>query len=308
VKPFQQGRFEELPEKPHRPHRFFDTEPIDLTLSSAPFGSMRVHVKKYGEGPPLLLLHGLMTSSYSFRYVFEPLGERFTCFAPDLPGGGRTDAPMAPIYSPQNLATWLAEVMAALKIQGAPAIANSMGGYLALQAVLQSRAIFERLIVVHSPGVPDLRMHALRFAMAVPGTDRLLSSLVARDPLRWVHKNVHYWDESLKSLEEAHEYAAPLKKDPRILWKYLAETMSTRYMAPFHRELDRRREGGERFPIPLLLLYAERDPMVPPAHGNVFAQKIPDAELIWLSEASHFAHVDAVDRFLPPVLTFLAKR
>jgi pimeloyl-ACP methyl ester carboxylesterase len=269
---------------------------------------MRVHVRKHGAGPPLLLLHGLMTSSYSFRYVFEPLGERFTCYAPDLPGGGRSDGPLDPIYSPQHLATWIVEVMSALGIRGARAIANSMGGYLALQAVLQTPDAFERLVVVHSPGVPDLRMRALRMACAVPGIDRLLGALIARDPLRWVHRNVHYWDESLKSLEEAREYGEPLAKNGRILWKYLSETMSTRYMDPLHRELERRRASGERFPIPLLLLYAEKDPMVPPSHGRVFAQRIPDAELIWLSEASHFAHVDAVERFLPPVLSFLAQR
>jgi pimeloyl-ACP methyl ester carboxylesterase len=59
--------------------------------------------------------------------------------------------------------------------------------------------------------------------------------------------------------------------------------------------------------VPLLLPYAERDPMVPPRFGDVFARTIPNAELVRLSEASHFAHVDAVERFLPPVLEFLGR-
>jgi pimeloyl-ACP methyl ester carboxylesterase len=108
-------------------------------------------------------------------------------------------------------------------------------------------------------------------------------------------------------LEEAREYGEPLAREggAKILFKYLSETMSTRFMAPLHRELDARRRRGDRFPIPLLLLYAKQDPMVPPEHARVFARKIPDAELVWLEEASHFAHVDAVDGFLPPVLAFL---
>lgn len=57
--------------------------------------------------------------------------------------------------------------------------------------------------------------------------------------------------------------------------------------------------------MPLLLLYAERDPMVPPRFGDVLAARIPGAQLIRLAEASHFAHVDAVERFIPPVLAFL---
>lgn len=71
------------------------------------------------------------------------------------------------------------------------------------------------------------------------------------------------------------------------------------------RTLRARKAAGERFPIPLLLLYAERDPMVPPRFGDVFASLIPDARLVRLPDASHFAHVDAADRFVPPVLDFL---
>ena len=73
--PFRRGRFEDLPERPRIPHDF-DADarrrPIDEV---APFGEMKVHYRELGEGPPLLLIHGLMTSSYSWRYVLGPLVE-----------------------------------------------------------------------------------------------------------------------------------------------------------------------------------------------------------------------------------------
>jgi pimeloyl-ACP methyl ester carboxylesterase len=56
--------------------------------------------------------------------------------------------------------------------------------------------------------------------------------------------------------------------------------------------------------VPLLHLYAKRDPMVPPRFGEILAERT-GAPIVWLDEASHFAHVDAVERFLPPVLDFL---
>ena len=56
--------------------------------------------------------------------------------------------------------------------------------------------------------------------------------------------------------------------------------------------------------MPLLHLYARRDPMVPPRFGPILAG-LTGANLVWLDEGSHFAHVDAVERFLPPVLEFL---
>ena len=54
-----------------------------------------------------------------------------------------------------------------------------------------------------------------------------------------------------------------------------------------------------------LLVYANEDPMVPPRFGEVFAAAISNARLVKLDRASHFAHVDATERFLVPVMAFL---
>ncbi len=306
-RPFRQGRFEDLPDRPSRPHRYFETEAIDLALRARPLGGMRAHVRRFGSGPPLLLVHGLMTSSYSWRYAIEGLGARFTCYAPDLPGNGRSEAPLGPEWAPAALAEWLGEVQAALGIRGCPAVANSMGGYLAMQLALADPPALARVVNVHSPGIPELRLHALRAALAIPGAQALLRALIARDPERWAHRHVHYYDESLNSREEAREYGAPLATDAgrRALGKVLAETMGLRHMRPFVAALEERRAAGRAFPAPLLLLYAEADPMVPPRFGDRFAALIPDARLVRVREASHFMHVDAVERFLPPVLEFL---
>ncbi len=76
-------------------------------------------------------------------------------------------------------------------------------------------------------------------------------------------------------------------------------------MRRFYRELGARHRRGEPFPVPLLLVYAERDPMVPPRIGDLLAARIPDARLARLASASHFAHVDAAADFVPAVLPFL---
>jgi pimeloyl-ACP methyl ester carboxylesterase len=305
--PFRRGRFEDLPELPRQPHPFAQTQPIELSLESRGFGRMRVHVRRYGSGPPLLLVHGLMTSSYSWRYAFEGLGARFSCYAPDLPGAGRSEGPLEPRYGPSELAGWLGEVQTALGIRGCPVVGNSMGGYLCMRLALDDPGAMSRLVNVHSPGLPEARLYALAAALSIPGARALLRRLVQRDPLRWAHRNVHYYDESLKSLEEAREYGGPLATADGVaaFLKYLAETMSPRPMRAFVRELRRGREERRPFPVPLLLLYAERDPMVPPRVGDALASLIPDAKLVRLREASHFAHVDAVERFLPPVFEFL---
>jgi pimeloyl-ACP methyl ester carboxylesterase len=175
-----------------------------------------------------------------------------------------------------------------------------------MQLALLDPGAMSRLVNLHSPGFPEARLWALRALLSIPGVKALLARIVRIDPVRWAHRNVHYYDESLKSLEEARTYAAPLAtpEGAAAFASILRESVDPGEMRRFHRVLAARREG-DGFPIPLQLLYAEEDPMVPASFGPRFAAAIPDAEFVTLKEASHFAHVDATAAFVDVVLPFL---
>jgi pimeloyl-ACP methyl ester carboxylesterase len=245
-----------------------------------------------------------MTSSYSWRYVLEPLGRHFTVYAPDLPGAGASQP--APSYDPEACAGWIGALQRALDIRGCRVIGNSMGGYLCMRLALNDPEAVGRLVNVHSPGVPEARLVLLRAALAIPGVRRILSRRIRRDPLRWAHAHVHYWDESLKSIEEAHAYGDPLATAAGVdaFLGYLGETMGIGPIVEFQAALRDRKARSQPFPVPLLHLYARKDPMVPPRFGTTLAERT-GAPLVWIDEGSHFMHVDAVARFLPPVLEFL---
>jgi pimeloyl-ACP methyl ester carboxylesterase len=302
MEPFRQLPFARVPETPRVPHRYAETQARTVSVQSRDLGLVRTHVRVFGAGPPLLLVHGFMTSSYSWRYVLPTLGARFTLYMPDLPGAGRSDKPRGS-YAPDAIADHLLALIDALGLRGTAAIGNSLGGYLTMRAALRDPAAISRLVNLHSPGIATTRMRALRVATRVtPGWGRVVSALVRRDPERWVHRNVHYYDETLKSREEHREYAAPLR-DPAGLEAFLRQLVETLDA----REMDRFADAlrARPFPIPLQLVYARRDPMVPPVVGERLAELVPDARIVWLEEASHFAHVDAADRFVEVVLPFL---
>lgn len=302
-KPFEQVPFAQVPDAPRLPHPYFKSEQREVTVRSAHFGTVKMHVSVYGEGPPLLLQHGLMTTSYSFRYVMETLGKHFTLYMPDLLGAGRSDKPDTS-YGPDDLARSIGELMRELGIWGAPAIGNSMGGYLLMRLALLEPTAMSRLVNLHSPGVPTGRMYALSAVATVPALfDGVLGALVRRNPERWVHTNVHYYDETLKSREEHREYAGALTSPNGVLGlaRHLTDTVALGEMRRFGRTL----RSLPRFPIPLQLVYARQDKMVPPVVGERLAKLIPDAQIEWLEEASHFAHVDAPEAFLRAALPFL---
>jgi pimeloyl-ACP methyl ester carboxylesterase len=301
-RPFKRGRWADLPAHPTRPHAYAATRGHTLRLDSTPFGTLDVHWREHGQGPPLLLVHGLMTSSYSWRYVVEELGRDHRLIIPDLPGAGRSDAPDVP-YSGAALATFIGEFVEALGLRGCLCIGNSLGGYLCMRAAQQDPGLFPRLVNLHSPGVPEPRIRLLNALLSLPGVGRGLAWFVRQRPHRWAWRNVHYWDEGLKSLEEAAAYGDPLSTvaGSRAFVRYLADAVSARDFAGFLATL-----AATPFPIPLLLVYARQDPMVPPWIGDALAAATPAANLTWLEDSSHFAHVDSPERFVAAVRPFLA--
>jgi pimeloyl-ACP methyl ester carboxylesterase len=235
--PFREMPYADVPELPLVPHRWCDTVRRDITLHTKDLGDVRVALRTYGSGPPLMLVHGMGTTGYSWRYLLESLGRRFQLFIPDLPGAGDSDHPD-----------------------------------LFLGPEVQARALI---------------------------------ALLGRDPERWIHKRVHYLDESLKSREEHRVYAKALheRAGRRTYYRQLRDTLDTRGMRELGAALQR-----APFPIPLWLVYAPRDPMVPPIVGDRLRALIPGATFVKLETGSHFAHVDAPAHFLAAIEPFLAAK
>lgn len=300
--PFQQLRFEDVPDLPSVPHRWAEVVRRDVTIRTDELGEVRVAVRELGQGEPLVLIHGFMTSGYSFRYVLDLLAARYRLLIPDLPGAGDSAHPDV-FMGPDVLARAIIATIDALDVRGARVVGNSMGGYLAMRAAMLDEGAIGRLVNLHSPGVPTARMHALRWALRLLPSRLIVDRLVRRDPERWVHKNVHYFDETMKSREEHRVYSAPLKtvEGRRTFYRHLRDALDAREMGRFAKAL-----AAKPFPIPLCLVYAARDPMVPAVVGKRLRVLVPEAQFIELEDASHFAHVDAAPRFVASIEPFLA--
>jgi pimeloyl-ACP methyl ester carboxylesterase len=278
-------------------------------MDSAALGSLRIHYRTYGAGTLLLLVHGLMTTSYSWRYVLDGLGAYHTLVIPDLPGACRSSAPTGRL-SADGVAAWIGEFQAKLGLRGCPVVGSSLGGYLVMRHALTDPSAFAAVVNIHSPAVPLPRLRLLHAALSLPGAPAALRWWIQRDTTRWAHRAVHYYDETLKSLEEAHEYGGPLatRDGAAAFIGYLRDAMHPGGLVEFRDTLTRRSAGGQQFPVPLLLIYARQDPLVPPSVGERLAALVPTAALHWLDRSSHFAHVDTPAAVSETVINFLDNR
>ena len=305
-KPFEALPFASLPDQPKRAHRYLELEAREVSVR-VDGSRVRMRYRELGEGTPLVLVHGLMTSGYSFRYVTHALAERgFRVLVPDLPGAGESE-PLAGPHGARQLTEALGAFLEAAGARGGLVIGNSMGGYLAMRLALEDPGAMARLCNVHSPVLPIPRLRALHLALRPVLTRRLLGRVVALSPERWVHRNVHYRDETLKSREEAGIYAAPLRTPGgrRAFASWLGDGLDPAELSQLVVTLARRASHREGFPVPLQLVYARTDPMVPPEMGEALHRLVPQAEMIWLEESSHFAHVDTPEAFLEAAVPFL---
>lgn len=305
-----------LPAKGPWPHPYYalPDELVSVELEDEQGRARRVRVrhKVLGEGPPLVLVHGLMTSSYSWRYVIEPLSRRYRVLVPDLIGSGMTDKPLDFVYSVANVARFLRAYVREVAREAVYLVGNSLGGLYSVRALLDAdgEPFARRFVLMHAPGYPFVRTRALSALLGAPVLGGGLASLVARVSHRWprtfVAKNVHYLRTDMMSEEEAAEYGGLFSTldGARVFARILRESVDPREHAAIIATLKERVRAGTPFPCPTKILYARKDVMVPASFGPRFHADIPGSDFEWMDDASHFLQVDAPERTVEQIVAF----
>jgi pimeloyl-ACP methyl ester carboxylesterase len=133
-----------------------------------------------GSGPVLLLVHGITSSSRTWREVMPALAEDFDVIAPDLPGHGRSGKPRGD-YSLGAYASGLRDLLVVLGVRSATVVGHSLGGGIAMQFAYQFPERVERLVLVDSGGLGDEVSLVLR-AATLPGAEFVLPLLFGPVP------------------------------------------------------------------------------------------------------------------------------
>src|SRR5438445_1494492 len=131
-----------------------------------------VSYRMAGEGPAVVLVHGLALSSATWRSVMPALAERFTVVAPDLLGHGESAKPRGD-YSLGAYASGIRDLLVALDVERATFVGHSLGGGIAMQLAYQFPERCERLVLVASGGLGKEVNLFLR-AVSLPGSELVL--------------------------------------------------------------------------------------------------------------------------------------
>ena len=258
-----------------------------------------------GEGPLLLLIHGIAGTRESWRAVIERLAREHTVLAPDLPGHG-TSAAGCGDYSLGAFASTLRDLVLTLGHQRATLVGHSLGGGVAMQFSYQFPELTERLVLVSSGGLGKEVSLLLR-AAALPGASLFIAATA--EPGRVVGSSVARGlsvvglRPSADVAEVARGYAS--LADSRRRSAFLATLRSVVGTE------GQRVQAADRLylaaALPVLILWGDRDPIIPAHHGEAAHEAIPGSRLEIFEGIGHMPQLEAPARFVAALERFLAE-
>lgn len=119
---------------------------ITRHMVTLPATGRRVHYRRCGSGPPLLMVHQSPRSSAEYEPLMRAWAEHFTCIAPDTPGFGQSD-PLPGAPDIDDFADALLETMDALGLGTCPAYGFHSGGIILVTALKRAPARFACLAI-----------------------------------------------------------------------------------------------------------------------------------------------------------------
>lgn len=281
------------------------------TIMSRPFRprTVRIHghevsYRMAGEGPTIVLIHGIAGSSTTWRGVMPVLAERYTVIAPDLLGHGQSAKPRGD-YSLGAYASGIRDLLAVLGHERATLVGHSLGGGVAMQFAYQFPEWAERLVLVASGGLGK-EVSPLLKAVTLPGAEYLLPLLLhrrIREAVEWpggVARRVG-WRPGTSLTEVWRSYTT--LTDRHGQQAFIHTVRSVIDMA------GQRVSAHDRLylaaAVPTLIVWGDHDRIIPVNHAYSAAEAIPGARLEILDGAGHFLPWQDADRFLAVLDDFL---
>jgi len=254
-------------------------------------GRYKISYYQKGRGPVLVLLHSALNSAHSFRHVFDTLALTNRLIVPDLPGAGFSSKSIKFDYSLDSMADLLEQLLSELKIRKAVVGGVSSGGALAQKFVLKSAGKVEKLILIDSLG---LNVRKNKSVYGLPSGTKLLSQLSTPASLMKFYLS-QFRSEEAVGIEDRMKYLdLMLKKSvPECSQKFLQANLNFEI-----------REMTE-IEKPTLIVWGERDKILPKSAAEKFVKKIPDSRYVMIPEAGHLPHEESPEDFVTVVLDFL---
>ncbi|MGC0362267.1 pimeloyl-ACP methyl ester carboxylesterase [Rhodococcus sp. 27YEA15] len=250
-----------------------------------------------GNGPVVVLIHGLMGAHSNWEPQIETLSKQYRVIAPDLFGHGASDKP-AGDYSISAHAATLRDLLDTLDIPSATLVGHSLGGGIAMQTLYLFPERVERLCLVASGGLGPEVSPLLR-AATLPGSEFVLPVLASKTLTDVTDKTLELFDKIGifklgASAAEARKSFATIADAP-TRHAFLA---TARSVINYNGQTVNATPHFSRFQdLHALLVWGDEDTVIPNTHSENARAELPLGRVEIFERAGHFPHLDYPDRF-----------
>lgn len=250
-----------------------------------------VAYRSAGEGPVLVLVHGIAGSSATWEQITPRLAERYTVIAPDLMGHGESAKPRGD-YSLGAYASGIRDLLGVLGHERATFVGHSLGGGIAMQLAYQFPQMTERLVLIASGGLGK-EVSVLLRAASLPGAEYVLPALFTGR----VHDAVGVAGRLLGRLGLR---GGPVLNEVWNSYSRLTDVRAQRAFVHTIRSVidvaGQRVSARDRLylaqEMPTLILWGDRDPIIPVTHAHAAHALMPGSRLEIVRGAGHFLPIE----------------
>lgn len=278
--------------------------PQDLDHVTVRVDGIRISAYAFGQGPTVVLLHGLAATKVSYLPLLPALAERYRVLVPDLPGHGESSKLRRFAYTPAAYARVVSGFMDEMGVDRASVIGNSMGGRIALEVAAEYPERVEGLVLLDpaAAGLP-FPLYARLLGMLPTG--------VAAVPVPWRRRIVIASIRQLFASPDRLPRAAYLAGADEFIRIYRRGRARVALLAAMRGLLA---DDGELFwdraqrtEAPTLIVWGREDRLVPVRLGRRLARVMPRAELVVLPGVGHVPQFEVPEETRQLVLGFLDK-
>lgn len=234
-----------------------------------------------GEGPILLLLHGLFGALSNFESIFEQFSREYRVIIPLLPIYEKTHADA----SVEGLTAYVEDFVAYMQLKNCNLVGNSLGGHVGLVFTLRNPQIVKSLTLTGSSGLFESGMG---------------SGFPKRGSYEYIRERVAYTFYSPETaskdlVDEVFDIVSDNFKTLRIL--KIARSAQRHNM----------RDDLAKIQVPTLLIWGLNDNITPPRVAHEFDRMIPNTELFFIDKCGHAAMMEQANQFNRILSQFLKK-
>jgi esterase len=253
---------------------------------------MELFFRKYGSGPNLIVLHGLLGNGDNWATLGKQFGEQFSTFTPDMRNHGQS--PHVAEMNYRSMAADVIHFMDQQLISNSHILGHSMGGKIAMQMALENSDRVEKLVVVDMgpKKYPDGHKEIFKAMFSLPidqiqnrkeATDFLLAQIDSETIVQFLLKNIVF-DKKIDGYKWRINLPGIYESYPNIL-----EAI----------------ESDSTYEKPTLFIYGGNSDYVNQEDHNSILKLFPNTEFFKVENAGHWVHAEKPKELFNRVVNFL---